>query len=371
MQTFSIKLIFIKHKYRKALIAFCFIALVLSAFGCGKRKPPLPPIEKVDQKVELTGLQRGNKVFLYWDLSPRNAANSSVLNISRADIYRLTEKTNASASLSEEEFASRSTLIATIPVTDADFKLKKLSYTDSLDFAGQPARIHYAIRIANSSGQKAGFSNFFLIEPTARVAEFPRNVSAKVSPSSILIQWAEPSRNIDGSSPANVLGFNIYRIEIESKVQRLLNNLPVTSNEFTDRFFEFDKNYSYFLRTVSLGSDGEPIESLDSDVINIVPKDVFPPSPPSALTIAASTNTISIFFASNPENDVIGYKIYRSTDKSLAKSDWALITPEILTTNTFQDLNVESGKTYYYCLTAVDKFGNISELSDVVSETVP
>ena len=138
-----------------------------------------------------------------------------------------------------------------------------------------------------------------------------------------------------------------------------------------DKFFEFNKNYSYFLRTVSLGSNGEPIESLESKVITILPKDIFPPSPPSALTIAASTNTISIFFASNPENDVIGYKIYRSTDQTLPMTDWALITPQLLTTNTFQDLNVESGKTYYYYLTAVDKFGNISEISEVVSETVP
>ncbi len=368
---FFIKLKFIKHQSRKALIAVTFFSLIISAVSCGKRKPPLPPIEKVDQKVELTGLQRGNKVFLFWNLSPRNASNSSVLNISRADIYRLTESTKTSPSLSEEEFASQSTLIATIPITVADFALKKLSFTDTLDFAGQPARIHYAIRFANASGQKAGFSNFFLIEPTAKVAEFPQNISSKVSQSSILIQWTEPSQNIDGSGPANVLGFNIYRIETENKVQKLLNNLPVTSNEFTDRFFEFNKIYSYFLRTVSLGSNGEPIESLDSKVINIVPKDIFPPTPPSALTIAASINTISIFFASNPENDVIGYKIYRSTDKSLPKPDWTLITPQILTTNTFQDLNVESGKTYYYYLTAVDKFGNISELSDVVSDTVP
>ena len=109
MQMFPIKLKLIKHQYRKALIATCFFALILSALSCGKRKPPLPPIEKVDQRVELTGLQRGNKVFLFWNLSPRNASNSSVLNISRADIYRLTEKTNASATLSEEDFASRST----------------------------------------------------------------------------------------------------------------------------------------------------------------------------------------------------------------------------------------------------------------------
>ena len=42
-----------------------------------------------------------------------------------------------------------------------------------------------------------------------------------------------------------------------------------------------------------------------------------------------------------------------------------------LTKTTFQDENVESGKKYYYYLTAVDQTGNVSPPSEVVSETVP
>ena len=75
--------------------------------------------------------------------------------------------------------------------------------------------------------------------------------------------------------------------------------------------------------------------------------------------------------AVNPEKDVVGYKIYRSIDKDLTKDQWTLLTPELLKTNTFQDTKVESGKTYYYYMTATDKFGNVSDLSEVVSETVP
>jgi len=68
---------------------------------------------------------------------------------------------------------------------------------------------------------------------------------------------------------------------------------------------------------------------------------------------------------------VVGYRIYRSTDKDLDKVKWQLLTTELLKTNTFQDTKVESGKIYYYYLTATDKFGNVSEMSEVVSETVP
>lgn len=359
----------IKHKHQKAVLAFIFFGLLISA-GCGKRKPPLPPVERVAQRVEIAGFQRGNQVQLSWTMAARNASDGNLLNISRADIYRLTESASSSSTISEEDFASRSTLIATVPISDTDFALKQMTYSDTLNFAGQQVRIRYAVRFANASGQKAAFSNFLVIEPTAKVAEIPNNLSSTISQTSIDLSWNAPAGNIDGSTPANILGFNIYRID-ENKSQKLLNSSPINRNEFADKTFEFEKSYTYFVRTVSLGANGEPLESADSKTINVLPKDTFAPNAPGAVTIAASPNTISIFFASNTENDIAGYRIYRAIDANQPKSDWILLTPQLLTTNTFQDTNVESGKTYFYYLTAVDKFGNVSPISEIVGETVP
>lgn len=359
----------IKHKHKKAVLAFIFFGLLISA-GCGKRKPPLPPIERVAQRVEISGYQRGNKVLLSWTMAARNASEGNLLNINRADIYRLTESASSASSISEEEFASRSTLIATVPITDSDFALKEMTFSDTLNFAGQQARIRYAVRFANASGQKAAFSNFLVIEPTAKVARQPVNLSSNITQNSIRLKWDPPSGNIDDSAPANILGYNIYRID-ENKTPKLLNTSPVNRSEFEDKAFEFEKNYKYFVRTISLGANGEPLESAESVTLEVLPKDTFPPNAPSAVTIAASPSTISIFFATNTENDITGYRVYRSLDANLPKSDWTLLTPQLLTTNTFQDTTVESGKTYFYYLTAVDKFGNISASSEVVSEQVP
>ena len=99
-------------------------------------------------------------------------------------------------------------------------------------------------------------------------------------------------------------------------------------------------------------------------------KMLFAPSSPSAITLAAGQNLISIFFAINPEKDVVGYNIYRTTDETLDKAKWELLTPELLKTNTFQDSKAESGKKYFYYLTATDKAGNISEPSETVSESL-
>ena len=167
-----------KHK-KKAALAFIIFALLIG-LSCGKRKPPLPPLEKVQQRLELSGIQRGNLVMLSWMLPDKNADKGSILNIKRADIYRLAEPLNVPLTLSEEEFASRSILISTLPIDASDFSRKQITYADNLEFTAQAVRLRYAIRLVNASGQKAAFSNFLLIEPSSGVARNPTFLTAEV-----------------------------------------------------------------------------------------------------------------------------------------------------------------------------------------------
>lgn len=345
--------------------------IALISIGCGKRGAPIPPKERVLQRVEISGYQRGNQIILSWTMPNKNAATGSVLNISRADVYRLAEPVTAPQQMSEEEFSNRSTLIAAMPITNADFAAKTLFYKDTLAFVGQAARLRYAIRFVNASGQKAAFSNSLLIEPTSKVASNPASLSAEASQDAIRLKWQPPAANVDGSTPVSLLGYNIYRSTSDKIPGTQLNKTPVTATEFADEFFDFGKDYYYFVRAVSIGVQAEPVESAESNIVKFNAIDTFAPSAPSAITIAAAPGSISIFFAVNPEKDIAGYKIYRSTDKGLPLSQWTLLTQELLKTNTFQDKKVESGKTYYYYLTATDKAGNVSTLSEVVSETAP
>jgi hypothetical protein len=353
-----------------SLILLLILAALFAA-GCGKRKPPVPPRERVLQRVELTGFQRGNQVILSWKMPARNAAKGDVLNISRADIYRLVEPASAPLQLSEEEFATRSTMIAALKITDDDFTLQTLTHRDTLEFAGQPARIRYAIRFVNASGQRAAFSNSLLIEPTSALAASPSQLTALAAQDMVKLEWQEPTANIDGSTPVSLIGYNVYRSTSEKVPAALLNKAPITDTRYDDTFFDFEKDYFYFVRAVSAGREAEPIESTESNIVKFRAVDTFPPSAPAAITVAAAPGVVSIFFALNPETDVVGYHIYRSTDPDLPKSEWAKLTTEILEANTFQDRRVEPATKYYYYVTATDRFGNVSEPSDVVSETVP
>jgi hypothetical protein len=353
-------------------VSLCVCGLLLLIAGCGKRGAPVPPTEKVRQRVEIAGFQRGNEVILSWRMPTRNAAKGNVQHIARVDIYRLAEPITAPHQISEEDFSNRATLITVMPIEDDDFGANKtLQYKDVLQFAGQSARLIYAVRLVNASGQKAAFSNVLVIEPASKIAANPSSLAATASQDAIHLKWQAPTANVDASQPASILGYNIYRSESEKTPAKLLNKTPVSSAEFDDEFFDFGKEYFYFVRTVSAGVAAEPVESTESNILKFKPVDIFAPSPPASITLAAAPRTISIFWAVNPEKDIAGYTIYRSEDDKLALDKWTKLTTEMTTRNTYQDTTVESGKRYFYYITATDKFGNVSQPSDVVSEIAP
>ncbi|MEP6636482.1 MAG: hypothetical protein ABJB97_07130, partial [Acidobacteriota bacterium] len=203
---------FMKEK-KACCIALLFACLVA---GCGKRRPPLPPVERVQQRTELlSGAQRGNQVTLSWPAPLRNAPDKSVQSIRRIDIYRLAEKPSAPLPLTEVEFAAKSTLIGSVTYDQIKNAVDTLTYTDSLELAGEPTRLRYAIRYVNASEQRAAFSNFLLIEPSARVAQPPIliNTGKEFGETGISLTWQPPNANIDGSTPPNILGYNVYRLD--------------------------------------------------------------------------------------------------------------------------------------------------------------
>jgi hypothetical protein len=349
---------------------------LLLVVNCGKRRPPQPPIERVQQRTELlTGVQQGNQIILSWPAPRRNAPDESVQSIRRIDVFRLAEKPRAPLALTEEEFDDRSTLIGSVDYDQIKKGTEFLTYIDSLELAGEPTRLRYAVRYVNASGQRAAFSNFLLIEPAARIALPPTIIETgkERAEDTITITWQPPATNIDGSTPVNLLGYNLYRVSESESVdgQNPINDSLISGTQYQDKNFKFGERYRYVVRAVSLGTEAGRVESLNSNSIVVSPIDTFPPSAPSAISVAPAPGRLSIFFPANPEGDIAGYNIYRSTDPDLPKEKWNKLNAAPLTKTTFSDEKVESGKRYYYYLAAVDQAGNVSPPSEVVSETVP
>lgn len=358
------------------MLLVLLVSVLSMAPTCGKRRPPLAPIERVPQRTEaLTGAQRGNQVILSWPAPRRNANEGSVQSIRRVDVYRVAERPNAPLALTEEEFATRATLIGSVTYDEIKQAGESLSYIDTLELI-EPARLRYAVRYVNSAGQSAAFSNFFLMEPAAKVAGPPVIFATgnEYSETSNTITWEAPKTNTDGSTPVNLLGYNIYRTNagLPRPGQTPLNQQPLTATQYQDKKFSFGEQYVYVVRAVSLGTEGKPVESVNSNSFPLTPIDKYPPAAPQNLSVGGpAPGRFSIFWLANSEPDLAGYYLYRSTDPNLAKEKWTRLTPTLYPKTTYADETVEAGKTYYYYVVAVDKAGNVSPFSEVASETAP
>jgi predicted phage tail protein len=331
----------------------------------------------VQQRTEfLSGAQQGNEVILSWPAPRRNAPDSSVQSIRRIDVYRLAERPGAPLALTEEEFSARATLVGSVTYEQIQTAGDTITYRDVLELAGQPTRLRYAVRYVNAEGQRAAFSNFLSIEPAARIAQAPALSPPKLAEEAITLSWQPPAANIDGSTPVNLLGYNVYRTD-ESQTElasQAINSALISRTEYADKSFQFGKDYRYIVRSVSLGTGGAQVESLNSNSVSAAPRDIFPPAAPERPSVAApepASARLAIFFAANKETDIAGYNIYRSTDPDLPKQSWTRLNQTLLTRTTYQDERVEPGKTYYYYVVAVDKAGNVSPPSEVGSEKAP
>lgn len=348
-----------------------FLCLTLFVAGCGKIGDPLPPIPRAPLIVsDLTAVQRGTHIVISFPLTrtPRSA------KLGRIAIFRLIEPSEAPLGLAPESFSERSSVIYEIPEDAVPAARSTITYEDTITLSANQSlsRYRYAVRLVSANGPAADFSNYAIITPVVEVAKPPRDLLTRVSQNDISVSWTAPLQNETGTTPANIVGYNIYR-RTDGPLLRL-NAQPLTDIAYSDRAFQFGTKYEYLVRALSLPAGGatsaQAIESNDSEVVSVIPKDTFAPVAPDSIKIASVNGIVSMFWPSNPEPDLAGYLIYRSEDESAPPAKWLKLTPRVHTPTTFRDEKVTVGKKYFYQITAVDSSGNESPRSATVSEVV-
>jgi hypothetical protein len=333
--------------------------------ACGKVGDPLPPIPKAPLIVnELAATQQGTSIIISFPVAKETRTDK----LKRIDIYRLIEPVDAPLGITAENYATRAALIASLPESQLPTNVSVITYVDPIDFsiANDQTRFRYAVRLINLDDRPADLSNYASLTPLSTVAEPPLGLKAVVTQTQVEITWQPPASNLNGSKPANVLGYNLYR-RANQQLTRV-NTEPLKEPRYVEKQFQFGTTYEYIARTLSLPRAGAPaseiIESNESLPLIVTPKDTFAPTAPASITIASRGGLISLFWPANPEPDVIGYHIYRSEDET----SWTKVTPRPITTITFSDKQVQIGKRYFYQIVAVDNAGNESPRSETVSE---
>ena len=173
----------------------------------------------------------------------------------------------------------------------------------------------------------------------------PANLRSEVHRKRILLRWNRPDKNIDGSSPSNVVGY-------------LLNSKHRVSGEhFEDLEFTFGVSKTYWIQTISFSED-PLILSAVSDHLTVIPEDTFPPQVPGHLSAVYLMGNVQVLWDRSADSDLQGYRVYRGTNpRSLRRISGRVPI------NRYTDEDVRKDETYYYQVSALDTSGNESPQS--------
>ena len=360
----------------KKFFPFLIFVFILITFpSCGKKGPILPPLPKVVQEFEVFDInQRGKKLLLEWENPTAYTDGSPLPGDSEVEIwlFKIEGEESENQMPNLEVFEKGAKLLASIKEEETpasedspEEEAVRFQYTYELTLNDFQARsLVFGLRMKTKRKKVSEFSALRKIAP--RILSLPpRAVKAQVFQDRIEVSWTPAEKNIDDSSPARYVGFNVYRAEGDAPPRRL-NVKPVKNQKYEDKDFLIGKTYKYFIRA-SATETSPDMESDDSEIMEVTTEDTFPPAAPSGLISIVAGEFISLTWDENREEDLAGYRVWRKTE---GESEFKPLTPEPIRANAFNDTSVETNKRYYYAVTAQDESGNESQLSKSVSEII-
>jgi hypothetical protein len=350
--------------------------------GCGVPGVPKSPSLALPQPVaDLRAARKGDSVYLVWTVPAETTDRLAVRHLGPTRICRSLNAAMSECSNPVGEVAS-SQLSGAKPEQTKSVKPAtnvQASYTDlippTLLVENSSAQIFYAISVLNENGRSAGVSNTVLVPAVPPVVP-PSDFRAQVTAEGVVLNWTGVPH------PPEVAGlrhaYRVYRRPEGGNTDTVAGELPLdisSATRLVDHSFEWEKTYLYRATVVTLiREEGKPetqFEGDDTTAVEVFAHDVFPPAVPSGLQAVFSGTGqqpfIDLIWAPDADADLAGYNVFRHE----AGGEPAKINAELVKTPAFRDMNVVSGKNYFYSVSAVDVRGNESAGSQETSETVP
>jgi hypothetical protein len=343
--------------------------LLLYSSGCARIADPQPPEIFVPRAAtDLSAAQIGDSVLLTVAPPAQNTDGSPVSTLKNIEVLRISQSAKEEPQLFPlRELAQKDFLALAAPVLSIPFdRISSYLQDNRLVIQDKPrvepaASDHsqlfrYAVIFVNNKGRAAGLSNQAAIQLIS-IPPAPEGISAETTQNAVVLKWSAPAENTDGSKPARIAGYNIYRSEQRHMFTPApINSAPLQQAEFLDRSIEFDKTYFYAIRTV--GSLREPFaESFPSQAVEVKTIDTFPPAPPERLSPVFENNMVLLMWTPSVSSDVSGYRIYRRMKDAQTRQ---LLQKALITGLSYRDQGIELNKIYEYSIQSVDTHGNES-----------
>jgi hypothetical protein len=317
-------------------------ALCFSCFGCGYIGGVLPPLANIP--ADPTGLavvQRGATLFAHFKVPELTTELTPIKGDLELDL-RVGVTPNP---WNVEAWAASAKKVSPQTLKDdiAQYQLPSREWTGK--------EITIAARAIGANGKASNWSNIVTLTVVAPLAA-PTEFAAVPTAIGVRLTWRGTGQH-----------FRILR-RAEGSPDYVEIGTPTTP-EFLDSTAEFGKKYSYLVQAYAdLGANRE-VQSDLSPERTLTPEDKFPPAVPANLRATASANSVELSWDANTEPDLDGYRVYRSVNGGAFEK-----IAGVNEIPAYSDKPVESGKTYRYVVTAVDKSGNESARSAVAEATL-
>ena len=310
---------------------FVLAAVALTLIGCGYVSDPLPPALNIPVRVtDLTAVQRGDKLVMTFTAPALTTEQLPIRDFDRVEL-----RIGPAASSMDTWAGAATSLPLAAPEPGAAINAE----APAAQWSGREVLI--AVRLVSTRGREADWSNSVVLTPRAPLP-MPV-VTASAHPDGVQVRW----QDIPGAK---------YRVRKGTDAAAVVEK-PV----YVDSTVELGKTYTYDVQAfVGL------VESEISKPVTVTARDEFAPKPPAGVTIVAGANSVELAWERNLETDLGTYRVYRAEGSGDFK-----VLADAVEGLAYSDRQVESGKTYRYRVTAIDRSGNESEPSSVVEAATP
>jgi hypothetical protein len=367
-------------------ILYFLFSILLFAAGCGAPGEPQPPTPPVPQGIaDLTAKQAGDGVLLTFTMPGKSTQGDRLQQVPTFEVLR--GALRADGTPDPKSFRVVDTvpgaLVARYSQRGQVQFIDPVSPTDPQFRSGQlfVYRVHSLFSAKHPSPESKGVT--LQLYP---VAERISTLDSTVTEHGIELKWPAPSHTSTGEPLASVQEYHVYRGELdpatasaaagdplEAKWKSPLLQLGATSTtDYRDSGFDYGKTYAYLVRSV-IASPAGALESSDSPLAIVTPKDTFPPAAPQNVVAAVQPGAtpgsaaVELSWSINVESDLAGYRVYRSQQEG---ERGVLLTTDPLPSPAYLDNSVQSGQRYWYTVTAVDRSVNESAPSLAVAVDV-
>ena len=341
--------------------------------GCGKKGPIVAPERRYpNPPSEMRASVEERSIAVRW-VAPRNRVDGTRLRDVR--VMRLFRRDAAPDAPPKPAMRSGDSVVgyqeiarvvlAAAPPPGVQIEGSAVTVTDDKGLAfGQ--RYSYVATAEDSDGRSSAPSPpvavLFQAAPSA-----PLGLMAQAGDKEARLRWEAPTTFIDGSAIAGEVRYVVLRAAGDGALAPVTAT-PITATTFTDTGLANETTYRYAVRGVRSDSGGTATGPASTSV-TVTLVDTTPPSAPTRLIAVPGPGSVRLAWNASPEADVAEYAIYRAEGGGPFTRIGT--TPALATLYT--DREVQSGRTYRYAVTALDRAGrpNESPRSNEAVVTVP